>query len=229
MKNKFLKGLVASFALTVSGLANAGLIIVSPDVDQTISDSNLDGVPDGFLSASDGFLRTGFAGSHWRSALEFDLSAIGTFTEVISAELFLQDRGSSISGTLNLWGYFGDGLISLDDATETGNLLGTMLIDSGAGIQDFNINVASFIQSAINSDEQFVGFLIGAATASGVGGAASDMCAGAGGSYGSCDGNLPKLTINSIQPTQDVPEPSTLAIFALGLMALTTRKFKKKA
>ena len=30
-------------------------------------------------------------------------------------------------------------------------------------------------------------------------------------------------------PTLQVPEPSTLAIFALGIMGLAARKFKKKA
>lgn len=227
MKNKFFKGLVASFALTISCAANAGLITISADVDQTISDANQDGVPDGFLSASDVYLRTGFYGTHWRSALEFDLSAIGTFTEVLSADLFLQDRGASRSGTLNLWGYFGDGIISLDDATETGNLLGTMYINRSAGIQNFNLNVASFIQSAIDSDEQFAGFLIGAATPSGFGGAASDMCSSESASSSWCD--VPLLTINSVAPDQDVPEPSTLAVFALGLIGLASRKFKKQA
>ena len=29
------------------------------------------------------------------------------------------------------------------------------------------------------------------------------------------------------EPSTDVPEPSTLAIFALGVLGLTTRRFKK--
>ena len=36
MKNKFLKGLVASFALVVSGFANAGLITLTDTQEQTV-------------------------------------------------------------------------------------------------------------------------------------------------------------------------------------------------
>jgi hypothetical protein len=35
------------------------------------------------------------------------------------------------------------------------------------------------------------------------------------------------FTIDSITPVNDVPEPSTLAIFALGIMGLASRRFKK--
>ena len=42
------------------------------------------------------------------------------------------------------------------------------------------------------------------------------------------DGGIPGPIIdNVIAGSTDVPEPSTLAIFALGLLGLTSRKFKK--
>jgi hypothetical protein len=41
-------------------------------------------------------------------------------------------------------------------------------------------------------------------------------------------GNLGRIGPNLLaEPTTSVPEPSTLAIFALGLMGLASRRFKK--
>ena len=39
---------------------------------------------------------------------------------------------------------------------------------------------------------------------------------------------LANFQITTDSPTGDVPEPSTLAIFALGIIGLATRRFKKK-
>lgn len=211
--------LLAAF---LSAPSYAGIVTINAAADQTISDNNQDGVPDGFLSIGDGFLRTGFYPSHWRSAIEFDLAALGTSPSITSADLLLRDGGSSLDGILNIWGYIGDGTIGLGDGAETGLLVGAVNIVAAAGIQDFSIDVTTFLQGAVDGGASYAGFLIGAATPTGLGGAASDMCASADGSYLNCEGVGPRL--NVAFDASPAPAPGPILLMGLGLLLMTAKR-----
>ena len=202
--------------LSMSGALQAATIAVTPTDDRTIGDRDGNGISDSLAWRHDGFLRTGFYGTYWRSALEFDISAIPDAQNVDHATFFIRDRGSSRDGVLNVWGYAGDGRIRRSDAANTSVLLGTFHVDASKGTQDFRLNVTDFIASLHAAGERFAGILIGAATGSGFGGGASDLCSSEGG--WAC-GYKPTLVIKA-SDAAPVPLPAGLPLALTGLAGL---------
>lgn len=200
MKNKFLKGIVASFALVVSGFANAGLIQVfdpvnmdqGPYIFEDFEDTNfVSGVDLSFLSiySGDGVEHTGNYGALNNGSLNANMNFV--FSETISS--------------FGLW--FGN-----DD------LCCTSAFTSTLDIYDLSGFVGSIsVQANMNDvNDQFIGFTSDLSVSS-----VTLRYAGGGGLA---------LAIDDLQfNAQEVPEPHTLAIFALGLMGLASRKFKKQA
>lgn len=206
MKKSHLLGAVCTLGLLLTTPAHATVANVNPADDRTISDLNEDQVGDSLFSQTDDYLRTGFHARFWRSAIEFDLSGIDSGATINSANLFLRDYGSSRDGVLNIWAYSGDGVIAVEDASMTGNLVGTVTIVDAEGTQDFNTDVTAFIQSLVDSGASHAGFLIGADTPTGLGGGASDLCSKENIHCGSAveNYNRPALTVDF---TADVPIP----------------------
>ena len=203
MKNKLLKGIVASFTLAVSGFANAGLIEVNP-------------------STNGAGCCSGTERGYW-----FETPEELTFTS------FWLNTSVGLSTNYNL-----DILLFNNTPPEwTGNTtdyvtLGTW--DSLSGILNANITVAenSFIgllawdvnlsstpystpfSQDINGESVSFTRLIRQSLTNG-----APVSSETGGPIGAIG-----FTANSVE----VPEPSTLAVFALGLMGLASRKFKKQ-
>jgi len=198
MKNKFLKGLVASIALAVSGFANAGLIEIDFDdltsgdsvgtsyltsgvefVDATVVSIGLTG-----MSAPNGINRLG--------SYQFfqDSPIVALFSDLVSSvSLTGYDVGANGFVMKAFDAHVGGNLLQIVSFTGPGAGVGTnhtLMLDVGG------ISRVEFSQ-------------ISNVTGDGI------------------------VFDNFNFTTTEVPEPSTLAIFALGVMGLASRKFKKQA
>ena len=219
-------------ALMFSGSANATLYSTTFEVtdDRTIGDSNTDGTPDYLATQEDGYLRTGFYSTLWRSAIEFNLFDLtdGTY-EIDSAFLYITDKGSAKSGDLNIWGYDGNGVIELMDALETNYLVGQITIDAAQyNPVTYAIDVTDFLNTLTISQSQYAGFLIGADTPTGLDGAASDIVSADTDTYGFDRGLRPHLDVVYNDDIQPVPEPATMLLFGTGLVGLAGSRIRKK-
>lgn len=201
MKNKFLKGLVASFALAFSGLANAGLITSESDI--ALQGSNFID----FESFAVGFY----------NELDFDG---GTF-ESFGAQYGVTDDWNSYNNNQGRsfanWDNYESFILRFDnDVSAFGLTIGA--INSNWSFSLFDVNnvlIDSF--SILNGccDSRYIGF------------SANNI------RYVQFTPEQDFAVFDSLSfvnaDVQDVPEPSTIAIFALGLMGLASRKFKKEA
>ncbi|MGB3725778.1 MAG: PEP-CTERM sorting domain-containing protein [Glaciecola sp.] len=200
MKNKFLKGLVAGFALLLSGIANAGLITLS-EFDATATTYDFSGLTDGATTVGDGFLT------------------------VSNGEVISINEGSLIAPAY----YDGEdsSVIRFDFLT----------LVSAIGL-DFYVNDQPTTLSIFDSTDSLIESItisnIGLPTSTGFPYGFIGVNAGANLiSYATVDTPLigNELVVDNIiyQSTTEVPEPSTLAVFTLGLMGLASRKLKKQA
>lgn len=305
MKNKFLKGIVASFALAVSGIANAGLI----EFDYT-------GSLDSWTVTESGTYRVtaiGGQGGHGtidnRSYVGGRGAQISGTFDLLAGDSFwiaVGGMGSSFPNQYNGGGGGGSFFVGFDDnpllisgggggirsyagqngfdasITEYGALssgsnssgIFTLKTDDlglggdslsfswgagGAGFYGNGANDSSFglggsswangllggtgnYDSGCNSRGGFGGG--GSGSGCGGGGGGGGYSGGDGGFIGGGGGSFNSgydqyalagvgygngsLTIERLDIV-DVPEPSTVAVFALGLLGLASRKFKKQA
>ncbi|MEP4888607.1 MAG: PEP-CTERM sorting domain-containing protein [Aliiglaciecola sp.] len=197
MKSKFIKGLVASFVLTVSGIANAGVVTgenfdVGLNIGFEVGDSNspADAAVDWFIFDSNGVDATSFYFNRTIAAPD------------LIAGLYLGDTYGfdyvAAGVPLGAWSYYYAAtynsdltFVSFSDDSHNDSLGGPF------GDPDFNTVLAAGRYSlALSSLDQ-------------------------GGTY--------EFTTNVQSAYAQVPEPSTIVIFALGLMGLASRKYKKQA
>lgn len=218
-------GALATFALAGAGTANAALVEIGASVDQTIGDSDDDGVGDYLWNSDDVFLRVFGTGSVWRGAMEFDISSFSPTDLIASTILNLRDEGTSSDGRIDVYGYTGDGVITTDDASNTGDLVGSLSILNAEGTQDFAVDVTAFIQALVASGENFAGFLLVSESPDfGIGG--SDLCSSEGGAgtasapRPACLGFGPRLDIAFEDDMSAVPLPAALPLFLAGLLGV---------
>ncbi|SIS42465.1 PEP-CTERM sorting domain-containing protein [Neptunomonas antarctica] len=204
MKFKMLKGAIAGVALSVSCFANAGLLTVSEITNQTTDGQlfNFSLNISDYLAGSSSTLEVitqGDFNNGANSSESIDVSIDG-----VSFGNFGFDSAEAynvVSYNYNAYKFNLNFL--LDAATTTSILLDDMLnvvIDFGGGVNP-NCGWSSTSSCNINS------------------------------------GVSPFAAINytysnsakTLTSTTNVPEPSTLAIFALGLMGLASRRLKKKS
>lgn len=198
MNFKFLKAAFAGLMLSVSSLANAGLIIDIVD-NGGFAEFNISGSD---VLTSSGSMANGFwvtantISNLWVNPGDniFNITSgsgsytFGNQTFVIST--FWQGHNSGNGYALGLRGGFPNIQSSGTTISVTGSLLSNMAFS--------NFNAGTYYSSFIGHNAS---------------------------SYASLrDG----ITIN-VGNSTPVPEPSTLAIFALGLMGLASRRFKKKS
>ena len=268
MKNKFLKGLAASFALAVSGFANAGIIQVGvigggsssgSDVVNQLNDDTFFDFNASLLTSSDA-----------DSLIElttFDVLVLGEsgsrdtgYTSAMYSAIrgFLENGGGVV--TTGWFNYLTDPLSGqaaldadfispfLDSRYQFARNGATVSINNGshditAGISDFQFSANHHeLASGVDIDAYSL------ATVDGLTAIAAQELVGRsvylGGLYmASSNYNTTGLrsgiedqlleqavywaSSNTQGNVQTVPEPSTLAVFTLGLLGLASRKFKK--
>jgi len=188
MKFKFFKAALVSVILSISGLANAGLIIdLYGDEDGSyLFDGGAEGLTDKVLSGN----------QSWIQNFVLDGTILSAKIEVGTGAL----------------GYFGVPTLWIDGIS-IGLLTDTDACDGSAAP---GYSSCTFDNYAIDIlDILTLGTL-------------NDGIANISITTGSGDGwflDYSKITI--VTDSNDVPEPSTLAIFALGMIGLATRRFNK--
>ncbi|WP_448212717.1 PEP-CTERM sorting domain-containing protein [Colwellia sp. MEBiC06753] len=231
MKNKFLKGLVASFALAVSGFANADLIFSEEDLlssgDGLLIHDHVNNMQWGDWSYTKGysvdnfFQNSVFAGQGFRLATQSDLellfSTAGADNITYNANGFSNNFGASNANVaaINLLNSYTEHTISDNWSDTSGNPWIHSFFDNGGSQND-----TGYIR--FNSQPW-----------SGPEGGIIDIYSI--GSYSTSTAYSSSLTspwsimiVRDVDP-QDVPEPSTIALFALSLMGLASRKYKKQS
>lgn len=230
MKFKFLNITLVSLVLTVSGFANAGLIIAS-------GDSNINTSPNSQLfnslfGGNDVIGRNGssetWATNNWASfatgsALSY--SSTSSISSPLSADWVILGSGTGLTATEFSF---------LDTFMNNG---GNLWVVGEASTYNSINAVATSVLTHFNT-----GMSISLAGISTIGNASPEALSLGGGanfqvnfsSYISggtalySDNNGAIVSVSSFNTTS-VPEPSTLAIFALGMMGLVSRRFKKKS
>ncbi|ARD45442.1 hypothetical protein A3Q33_14785 [Colwellia sp. PAMC 21821] len=189
MNIKMLKSALAGLVLSVSGFANAGLI-----VDDSVGDGEWGTV---FFNWTGGTIDINGFGDGYATGL----------TGVGADDIFftlLENDGSDLSA------FTGAFVTSNDDS----NALGWDADGSTSGldsyISNFNLNAGSYLLTISHCCTAFSGSINDN----------SGMHQGT---------NDYRISFSDGATLTSVPEPSTLAIFALGIMGLASRRFKKQS
>lgn len=203
MKNKFLKGLIASFALAVSCIANAGLIEVNP-------------------GAGGGCCNFGERGYWFETPEELTFTSFwlntsaGLSTNYNLDIILLNNTPPAFPGstsgyvTLGTWDAL-SGILNTNITVAKNSFIGLLAWDVNLSLTPYstafsqNINGESVIFTRLLRQSLTNGDPVSSSTGSSIG------------------------AIGFTANTAEVPEPSTLAVLALGLMGLASRKFKKQA
>lgn len=219
MKNKFFKGLVASFALAVSGFANAGLIEVDYEgivgADTAITYDTNTGLEWLDLTETNGIsyssmltlLGSGQQYEGWRYA---NYDEVATIFDYFGLRSYANGGHSLVQGSAEDIAIESFTQLFGDTVGEYGNYYGVL----GILVDDLATSVARrgvYITGGINGTYTYNETGLNACCTHSVTSSPLYM-----GSY-------------LVREAKQVPEPSSLAVFALGLMGLASRKFKKQA
>ncbi|WP_259337890.1 PEP-CTERM sorting domain-containing protein [Colwellia sp. RSH04] len=202
MTNFFLKGLITSFALIVSGLANAGLIY---------------NIENGNLVSANGVQLNG---------VEYNVffgDSCSSMYEGCDQSLFTFNTQSEATAALDA--LFAQVLV---DNVVLGGVEYDFL---SKPIDIFSCNWGAGGSSSTNFCELWVPYLVNGQSVTSAwyshrdGARVSTVPSWTGSiNYGD---NADYMAFTRWEVAQEVPEPTTLVIFALGLMGLASRKFKK--
>ncbi|MGV6819974.1 MAG: DNRLRE domain-containing protein [Parvularcula sp.] len=234
------------FAITGTALfglacfAPASAAVVTTDMtltdDRNVNDSDGDGVGDALGPQDDGFLRVFGVGGVWRGLIEFDISSLAAGGSITNATLSLRDEGTSQDGRIDVYGYAGDGTVSIADSGNLATLVASFTITQANGIEDFALDVTSLLQSLYANGDSFAGFvLVSESNSFNIGG--SDICSSeasngtASFSRPNCVGHGPRLSVTfDDMGVAPVPLPAALPLFATGLAAgFAARRKRRKA
>lgn len=203
MKNKFLKGLVASFVLGISNFANAGLILSEVDENAYIQRAGYDVAWISPWSANNTSI----------GDYQIDLSYQSQFGWIIMTKAIYDEIGGLTAADFAFSGanvdYFTGN--NLDEATGA-----TVAALSGI----LPTNDVAVATPWFSKDAYWVDWSQGAIGAWSLADWESPL---------SCPNNCNETLAVRVSRVNEIPEPSTLAVFALGLMGLASRKFKKQA
>jgi hypothetical protein len=206
MNNKFLKMAFAGLVLGVSGFANAGLIYDNggPDTSNGFSIAGSNEVVDDFILTN-----------------AFDINSVGFYFQNFDGITgWNQDITYSV---------YNDNSGSKGSLISTGAGQNVIAVDSGlawccnnghAWLVTFDLDSSL----SLNAGHYWLGL----SGATGTGPEFWLTTSGITGYKGPGGGDLAYSLHGDVGST-DVPEPSTLAIFALGLMGLASRRFKKQS
>jgi hypothetical protein len=222
MKLKFLQATVIGLMLSICNIANAGLIgstIWKPGVPATTFDlwyftanTSTDAVFD-IVSWGEGDASNYHGGDYMINSMIWLLRNDGILdnNSILASNDDFYDL--ALSGT--------DGSISHFDSYISMNLFAGdyVLI---VGTVDLAGNTPSFSDLDFTSKMQDKGTVY---HYDGIGHTSDNISYG---DYGLTYTGVEHTLINPVSPVSSVPEPSTLAIFALGIMGLAARRFKKQ-
>jgi hypothetical protein len=218
MNIKFLKMAVAGLVLGVSGFANAGLILQASDV---IADSS-----NGFAIDDNLINKSGLSASYISQSTDFDIFVNGTTHSNncssgcdvwanVPSIIFPFNIVFSLGGqfdieSLALWNYGVSGLGLVDFSLFASNDISfssSTLLGNYSALNPSTPSSAGQIFSFNSVNTSFVKMILR-----------------------SNGGDTSQVAMGEVAfelSTTEVPEPSTLAVFALGLMGLASRRFKK--
>jgi hypothetical protein len=220
MKLSYL-GFIASIALLSGTRTQAGILTLTPTDMQTACDGCLafptppfDGVFDFFVgvpSIDPGLYPTDAPpfGSPFeqRGVLEFDLSQF-TDADIVSATLLLKIFNFGFASinrpVIEIYGFTGDGVVSLSDMTRTNDLVDTTPPLSIVGPLA-PIDVTAFVQTTAIQNQPFIAFLF------------RDVVPESDVGFNFTD-SVPMLQITT---TAAIPEPSSIFLIGCGSVWLT--------
>jgi hypothetical protein len=208
------KLLALAVSLTASALLFAGVQYARADLIPPAADGNVRTTVFGQLSVDTASFLL-FANvnpvNDDRASLEFPLASIPGGNPITSATLRLnvvQTGGmAGLTGTFELYGYAGDGIITAGDFSNDQFLLQTFTHPVGTfGPRAFD--VTSFVQGGVSEGNAFSGFLFKAVS--------QDTLVG----FASSEHESPTLRpVLDVQFTP-IPEPSTLILLGIGTLGL---------
>ena len=212
----FTLALLAFAALAASSTpAGAAELIFTPVFDGEVQDVGRNGTFDANTAGSLDLQVASFPTFEMRSVLEFSTSAIPVGATIDSVRFVFQTMGAANNAArvVSLNGYFGDGVISNGDATAPGLPLGSYdAFALGVGPQSVALDVAAFNVLRTTGVTSIVGLRMQGADTINTTIASTE--------YGGF-AVVPHLVVTY---NTAVPEPASLALLALGSLALLTRR-----
>lgn len=215
---RFWKVLALLTVVHVSFTAHAVVIDSTAVSDLTVSDTNLDGVMDGALSADDGFIRVFGNESLTRGVWEFDFAAVAG-AQINSVSVTFQDRGTTRPGEVLLFGFSGDGVASIEDGNQVSDGVGAFTLAGVDTELDYNVSLdVTFFQGLADAGASYAGLVMASSMEDGSFGPGADFCA-IDSLFLGCVGLGAFLTIDFDEPA-GIAEPGSLALLGLGFAAL---------
>jgi hypothetical protein len=231
MKLKFLQTVFIGLMLIIPISVSANLISLEVKDGRFCMDNNSDsdqlfnngcGGPNYVYYADNRTLE----GRRTRTSIEYDISSLQS-DSISSATLKLYNivsKDITLSGhhapSSELLGYYGNGVVTQSDMI-AGNVIQEFFPEEESFIE---LDVTQFISELINDSSSYAGFTFRIKNDFQQGIFANVFFAGELSSGSNMNPQwTPKLIITT------VPEPSTLAIFALGIIGLASRRFNKQS
>lgn len=217
MKYNFFKGVIASLALAISGFANAGLI-----VDQSFDSSNIIGGAN--FSQGSSSIFDDFSLSNAANLEQISMWG-GYWTTGVQPSSF--DFRIQIRSSTNVSDVIYDTLITASNVTDTGfnhnNSSSADILKFDFDVTGLSLNVGSYFIGVSSQNNPGTSFYWQRSDNSsfngGIASFSSNLPTGSSGNH----------TLAISESSAQVPEPSTLAIFALGMIGLASRRFKKQS
>ncbi|WP_259367983.1 PEP-CTERM sorting domain-containing protein [Colwellia sp. BRX8-9] len=241
MKFKLLKAAITGATLLVTGFANAGLITNLDGLNGLTADytkatvGNLTGIPGGSNSFNRADFGTSSDASKDSATFKLNVESLTAFTGNNKFQYLFESGGAG-----NGIGIYYNAANEITFSQRTGARINTISLDVTSLIgQSFDIVASLSLDD--NLMRMFIGENIFSEQALITG--SNDWDGGNGGAFGKDNSSL--VSENNTgrafasgglsgfayyhDTVVDVPEPTTLAIFALGIMGLAVRRFKKQS